>query len=145
MRRIMLVGRTGAGKTSFCQVMNGQELRYQKTQAIEFLDNAIDTPGEYVENRKLYAALSVTAAEADLIVLVQDCSDREDVFSPGMAAMFDKPVIGVVTKVDLDETGEQTRHAADQLELAGCEKIFRLSNVTGAGVRELVDYLEQSE
>lgn len=144
MRRIMLVGRTGAGKTSFCQVMNGQELQYQKTQAIEFLDNAIDTPGEYVENRKLYAALSVTAAEADLIVLVQDCSDREDVFSPGMAAMFDKPVIGVVTKVDLDETGEQARHAADQLELAGCEQIFRLSNVTGDGVRELVDYLWQS-
>ena len=141
MKRIMLVGRTGAGKTSFCQIMQGQALHYQKTQDIQFTDQAIDTPGEYAENRRLYSALSVTAAEADLVALVQDCGSREDIFSPGMAAMFNKPVIGIVTKTDLAASQEEINHACNQLELAGCERIFTISSLTGQGMKGLMAYL----
>lgn len=77
MKKIMLVGHTGAGKTTFRQAIYGQAMEYQKTQAVEVVNSTIDTPGEYLENRNLYRALIVTAADADLMVLLQDCTDEQ--------------------------------------------------------------------
>ena len=45
MKKFMLVGAVSAGKTSLMQAIYGQDLSYQKTQAIDFKDNIIDTPG----------------------------------------------------------------------------------------------------
>ncbi len=44
MKKFMLVGAVSAGKTSLMQAIYGQDLSYQKTQAIDFKDNIIDTP-----------------------------------------------------------------------------------------------------
>lgn len=142
MKRIMLIGRSGAGKTSFCQAINDRRLECKKTQTIEILDNAIDTPGEYVENRALYRALVVTAADADLIVLLQDCTDDESVFAPWFAGMFSKPVIGIVTKIDLAKDASALREAEEKLALAGCECIFGVSNTKGLGLSTIKNYLE---
>jgi predicted CopG family antitoxin len=79
--------KTGCGKTSFSQVINNRELYYKKTQAIEIVDKVIDTPGEYLENRRLYKALLVSAVDADLIILLQDCTDHQSMFAPGFATM----------------------------------------------------------
>lgn len=68
MKKIMLIGKTGSGKTTFCQAYKNQELIYKKTQAIDFMDELIDTPGEYIENRVYYKALIVTSNECDIIV-----------------------------------------------------------------------------
>ena len=57
MKRLMLIGPSQCGKTSLTQVLRGETLRYQKTQAIVWTPAAIDTPGEYLENRCLYSAL----------------------------------------------------------------------------------------
>ena len=38
--------------------------------------SAIDTPGEYLENRGMYKALVVRGVEGDVIVFVQDATDR---------------------------------------------------------------------
>lgn len=141
MKTIMLVGRTGAGKTSFRQALCGQTLNYEKTQMVQVLDGMIDTPGEYMENRTLYRALIVTAAEAELIVLVQDCTDQQCVFAPGITGMFGKPSIGLVTKVDLAEHEQMIRQAEEKLNLAGCERIFHVSAVDGVGISEVRDYL----
>lgn len=139
----MLVGRTGVGKTSFCQAMKGETLHYQKTQAVQILDNAIDTPGEYIENRSLYRALIVTAAEADLIILMQDCTDDQCVFAPGFAGMFGKPAVGIVTKTDLAPDRKALENAKEKLELAGCETVFYISNTTREGIGEIKSYMEQ--
>ncbi|XOS93529.1 EutP/PduV family microcompartment system protein [Brevibacillus laterosporus] len=64
---MMLVGRTGCGKTTLTQALMNTELSYRKTQMIETVENIIDTPGEYIENRNYYRALIVTSAECDLI------------------------------------------------------------------------------
>ncbi|WP_242942174.1 EutP/PduV family microcompartment system protein [Provencibacterium massiliense] len=138
----MLVGRTSCGKTSFCQAMRGQELRYQKTQMVQVVGSAIDTPGEYIENRSLYRALVVTAADADLIVLVQSATDEQSVFAPGFVSMFQKPAIGLVTKVDLAPDTACRERAAQWLGLAGCGQVFMVSNLSGEGVREVLAYLE---
>jgi ethanolamine utilization protein EutP len=55
MARVMLIGRTGAGKTTLIQALEGMALDYSKTQAVEYLDKYIDTPGEYSENRWMRA------------------------------------------------------------------------------------------
>lgn len=145
MKTIMLAGRTGAGKTSFRQALCGQALNDEKTQMVQVLDGMIDTPGEYMENRALYRALIVTAAEAELIVLVQDCTDQQCVFAPGIAGMFGKPAVGLVTKIDLAENEQALRQAEEKLKLAGCERIFRISAVNGGGIAAVRDYLVHSE
>lgn len=141
MKKIMLVGRTGAGKTTFCQAIYGQEQRYQKTQAIEVINSAIDTPGEYLENRRLYRALIVTSADADLIVLLQDCTDDQCWFAPGFAGMFEKPAVGLVTKTDLAEDEQAIRDAEEKLILAGCERIFRISSKELTGINDVKVYI----
>ena len=142
MKKIMLVGRTGAGKTSFCQAINDWAIEYKKTQAVEIVNNAIDTPGEYVENRALYRALIVSGADADVIVLLQDCTGDENMFAPGFASMFAKTAVGLVTKVDLAENEKQIQDAREKLELAGCEKIFEISSVERTGIEEIKAYLD---
>ena len=144
MKKVMLIGRTSCGKTTFCQALYNMELKYKKTQMVEVIHNAIDTPGEYVENRSLYRALVVTSADADAILLVQDCSHLQTLFAPAFATMFNsKPVVGMVSKIDL-APDEQTVQAAEEcLRLAGADPIFKISSVTGQGIDELRTYLEQ--
>lgn len=141
MKKIMLIGRTGAGKTSFCQALYGEELHYQKTQAVDIIHSAIDTPGEYLENGRLYRALIVTAAEASLIVLLQDCTDEQCWYAPEFAGMFGKPAIGLVTKTDLAENEQALRSAEEKLVLAGCQKIFRVSSKEQTGMDEVKAYI----
>ncbi|STW13475.1 propanediol utilization protein PduV [Klebsiella pneumoniae subsp. rhinoscleromatis] len=62
---------------------------------------AIDTQGEYLENRCLYSALLTSACEADVIALVLNADAPWSPFSPGFTAPMNRPVIGVITKADL--------------------------------------------
>lgn len=141
MKKIMLVGKTGAGKTSFCQAIQDKEMSYQKTQAVEVIDGAIDTPGEFVENRVLYRALIVTSADADLIVLVQDCTDEQALFPPNFSLMFGKPCIGLVSKIDLAASPQAIRDAEEKLELAGCARLFHISNKDKSGIADVKAYI----
>lgn len=53
MKKIMLVGRSGAGKTTLTQAMKGKKITYHKTQYINNYDVIIDTPGEYAGEQNL--------------------------------------------------------------------------------------------
>lgn len=142
MKKIMLMGRVACGKTTLCQYLLGEELRYKKTQTIQILGDAIDTPGEYVENRALMRGLTVTAVDADAVLFLQDCTDPESRFSPGQAAMYGRPVIGVVTKIDLAPSSQALEDGKTLLEMAGASPVFCISSYTGEGVQALADYLE---
>ena len=91
MKRLMLIGPSQCGKTSLTQVLRGETLRYQKTQAIVWTPTAIDTPGEYLENRCLYSALLTSACEADVIALVLNADAPWSPFSPGFTAPMNRP------------------------------------------------------
>ena len=145
MKKVMMMGRVSCGKTTLCQYLLGQELQYHKTQTVQILGDAIDTPGEYVENRALMRGLTVTAVDADAVLFLQDCTDLECRFSPGQAAMYGRPVIGVVSKIDAAPDGQAVEDARMLLRLAGADPIFAISAYTGEGVGELVDYLEGLE
>lgn len=141
-KRIILIGRSAAGKTTLCQRMNHEELKYHKTQTVQIINqNMIDTPGEYLERRYFRGALMVTATDADIIVLAQDATEGGTMFPPAYNSQFAKPTVGVVTKSDL-ATETQVENARKYLRMAGAIKVFVVSSVTGDGVPELVEHLD---
>ena len=81
MKKTMLVGRTGCGKTTLMQAIQGKELVYRKTQAVGFCSSIIDTPGEFIENRRLYSALMASSVGCDVIGLVHDATSSPEYFS----------------------------------------------------------------
>ena len=48
MKKLILMGRVAAGKTTLTQALKGEQLHYCKTQYIDYMDTIIDTPGEYM-------------------------------------------------------------------------------------------------
>ena len=137
VKRIILIGHSAAGKTTLCQYLNHEALRYCKTQTVQVINQTmIDTPGEYIERTFMRGALMVTATDADLIVLVQDATDGYTIFPPAYTSMYAKPAIGIVTKADI-ATEKQIEDARKYLQLAGAEKIFVTSSVAGTGFDDL--------
>ncbi len=137
----MFVGRTGCGKTTLYQALHNQAIDYKKTQAIDFFEDVIDTPGEYMENVRYYRALNVTAADCDIIALVHDCTNEISIFPPEFSSMFSKPVIGIITKIDLCDDEESIKKAERSLLDAGAKKIFKVSSVKNEGIEELKKWL----
>lgn len=139
MRKIILVGRSEAGKTTLTQAMRGEQIKYQKTQYTNYHDVIIDTPGEYAETKSLGGALALYAYEADVVGLLLSATEEYSLYSPNITALVNREVIGIVTKID--EADARPFRAGEWLKLAGCEKIFFLSAVTGAGINQLLEYL----
>ena len=131
----MFIGRSGSGKTSLIQRLNNEDLVYKKTQSLVFYKNFLDTPGEYLENRRFYNALLVSSYEYDAIIIIQSATDNISMFSPSMNSMFNKEVIGVVTKIDLPSAN--IKFASEVLKYAGSDCIFLVSSVTCEGIDKL--------
>ena len=106
MKKIMFVGPVGVGKTTLTQRLKGLELTYYKTQAVEFHDTIIDTPGEFLQHRRYYNALNVTGADADVIGLLVAASNQMQTFPQGFSSLFNQEVIGIVTKIDMADKEE---------------------------------------
>jgi len=139
--RIILIGRSGAGKTSLCQAINEQDIKYHKTQTVQvYNQNMIDTPGEYLERRKYRGALMVASTDADTILFVQDATEDGTMFPPNYSYTFTKPVIGVVTKCDLADS-TRIENAKKYLNFAGVKRIFETSSIDGDGITILTQYL----
>lgn len=120
--KMMLVGKTGSGKTTLAQRINGVDINYKKTQMISFEENIIDTPGEYIENKYYYKALTVTASNAGIIAFVQSALDEDTLFPPKFSTMFaGKIIIGIITKKDLQF---DSSNAENFLKCAGAEEIY---------------------
>lgn len=143
MKKVIFMGKTGSGKTTLCQSINNEDLKYKKTQSVEIYNSSIDTPGEYLENRFYYKALIVTSADADIIAVVYDCTNEESYIPPGFSSMFMKEVIGIITKVDLAESDLDIERAVERLNMAGVTKIFKVNTLLGTGVKELIEYIGQ--
>lgn len=128
MKKIMMIGKIGCGKTTLGQRLMRETVQYQKTQSIQVIgDGIVDTPGEYLEQKQFYSALIVTAVEADVILLLLSATDKQNTFSPRMSSMFSgKPVIGVITKTDLCSDPERIETGREILEIAGAEEILEI-------------------
>ena len=120
LKKLLLIGRSGAGKTSLSQALKGEKLHYQKTQGMAFEDFLIDSPGEYAENHELGAALALYSYEADVVALLIAADDDYSLFPPNITCLVNREVIGIVTKIDK----ANPERAERWLRLSGCEKVF---------------------
>lgn len=139
--KIMLIGASAAGKTTLIQRIQKEEIKYDKTQAVEYVGNFIDTPGEYMQQRGFWGSLTITSHDADIICLVQDSASEDCWFSGGTAYKFSKPVVGIATKIDHEKSNVKRAHS--YLALAGCTTIYDVSSYTGEGIEELVANLHK--
>lgn len=129
----MFVGAIGCGKTTLLQRLKGMAIHYNKTQSIEFYQNIVDTPGEYIEHRRMYTSLATTAMDVDLVVMIQSATDKRLIFPEAFSTMFSKVVVGVVTKIDAADR-EDVLWARRQLERAGAKRIFEVSALYGDNI-----------
>ena len=141
MKKIILIGRVAAGKTTLTQALRGEDIHYYKTQYINYLDTIIDTPGEYTELRQTSGALALYAYEADIVGLVLSANEPYSIFSPCITSLVNREVVGIITGIDKPDANVE--RVERWLRLAGCKKIFPLSAYTGEGVKDLLNYLRE--
>ncbi|MDO5425553.1 MAG: EutP/PduV family microcompartment system protein [Eubacteriales bacterium] len=142
MGKVLFIGKSGSGKTTLCQKLNEQDIRYRKTQMVEAYQASIDTPGEYLENPRFYKALIVSAADAGVVALVSDPTSAYLAIPPGFAKIFQKPVIGIVTKI-LEAGVAQIERSRQELLRAKAEPVFLVDTPEGVGIEALAAYLEE--
>ena len=138
MKKLILIGRSGVGKTTLTQALKGEKTHYHKTQYIDYGDFLIDTPGEYAENHDLGAALCLYAYEADIVALLIAADEQYSLFPPNITCMVNREVIGIVTKCDKADP----KQAEEWLRLSGCETVFWVDSKTGTGTNKVLDYLK---
>ena len=141
MRKLILIGRVAAGKTTLTQALLGEELHYFKTQYVQYGDMIIDTPGEYTELRNLSGALALYAYEADVVGLVLSADEPYSIFSPNITCLVNRDVVGIITGVDKERANPDK--VEQWLRLSGCKKIFRVSSYTGEGISDIIEYLNR--
>lgn len=145
MKKIMFVGAVGVGKTTLMQRLKGLDIKYYKTQAVQYYDTIIDTPGEFLQHRKFYNALMVTAVEAEVIGLLIAANEKVQLFPQGFSSLFNQPTIGIITKIDLLEDTANLECAKKQLQEAGVKRIFEISSLENEGIDLLEAYLRDEE
>ena len=124
MKKIFLMGRSEAGKTSLTQALKGEELHYIKTQYTNSNDDTIDSPGE-----------------ADVVAIVQAADEPFNLFGASCRSFILRPLIGIITKIDSPYANIPM--VRQWLINAGCERIFMVNNVTREGIDELMEYLQE--
>ena len=142
MRKLILIGRSEAGKTTLTQALMGREVAYHKTQYVNYHSCIIDTPGEYAQVAHLGHALAVYTYEADVVGLL--CSAREPycLFPPLCTSATNRECIGIVTQIH--HPNARPDRAERWLRLAGCKTVFHVDSVTGEGVQDILNYLVET-
>ncbi|MCD8301269.1 MAG: EutP/PduV family microcompartment system protein [Clostridiales bacterium] len=139
MKKLILMGRSMAGKTTLTQALRGEEIRYVKTQYIHNYESVIDTPGEYAQSHRLGKALALYTYEADIVGILVAANEPYCIFPPNVTCQANRECIGIVTKIDLPDADAAL--ADLWLRNAGCRKIFHVNSLDGTGVKDILDYL----
>ena len=159
MKKVFLMGRSEAGKTSLTQALKGEELHYHKTQYTNSNEDTIDSPGEYAESKHFSVGLACFSFEADVVAIVhgdrktlqqqlkadvvaivQAADEPFNLFSDGSRCFLLRPLIGIITKVDSPYANLPM--VRQWMQNMGCEHIFEVNNVTREGIPELMAYLQ---
>ncbi len=143
MKKIILVGRSGAGKTTLTQALHGEKIQYDKTQYIKHDDIVIDTPGEYIQTKMLGGAIALYSYESDVVGLLISATEPFSLYPPNITGQATREVIGIVTKIGKEDANPD--RAERWLKNCGCKKIFRVDSKTGEGIEDLRDFLASDE
>ena len=143
MKKLILIGRSEAGKSTLIQKLRKEEIHYHKTPYVNYTESIIDTPGEYIEDRQFGGALALYSCEADVIGLLMSATEPFSLFPPNLVGMATRPVVGIVTKCDHEDAVPE--RAKGWLELTGCKKIFFTSSYNNEGIDEILSFLQSDE
>lgn len=143
MKKYVLVGAVGAGKTSLFNALMGDFELARKTQAVDY--NAlggIDTPGEFFSHPHLYKAMISTTTDADIIIYVHSAEDSVCRLPRGILEIYkNKTLITVVTKIDLPTVNLDKIH--EMLKENGLkEPFFDLNTQNPSDIDRLKTYLQ---
>lgn len=139
MNKLILIGRSGAGKTTLTQALLGKDIKYAKTQDVKNGELMIDTPGEYIQERHLGGAVACFVYEADIVGLLMSAKEPYSLFAPNIVNMCNREVIGIITGIDRPDAN--LARVTNWIKQTGVKKIFYLSSLTGEGVAELKRFL----
>ncbi len=139
--RVALIGKIGCGKTTLVQRLTDLEIHYSKTQTVTYMDNFIDTPGEFIELPIFCRQAINVSCDAGLLILLNSAIDSQNKVSPNFVHTFNIPAIGVVTKIDSPKANIERSHRF--LNFAGIHKnkIYDVSAVTGEGIEALTEVI----
>ena len=143
MRKIILVGRSEAGKTTLTQALKGEKITYHKTQYVNRFDGIIDTPGEYIQTKNLGNALAMYTFEADVVGILVSAREPYSLFPPAVTPVCNRDVVGIITQIN--NKGADVAQARRWLELAGCRTIFEVDSKTGEGIADIFEYLREEK
>lgn len=141
MRKIILIGRSEAGKTTLTQALKGEKIQYHKTQYVNHFDVIIDTPGEYAQTAHLGRALALYTYEAQVVGLLLSATEPYSLYPPCITSMTNRDTVGIVTKIN--DPKANVERADRWLRLTGCKKIFYVDSRTGEGIPEILEYLAE--
>jgi len=137
MKRIMVLGPTGAGKTSLLHALGIKQGRVRKTQTLTYESRFLDTPGEYMDLPTMHHILICASTKASLVLFLADPT-RKCSFPDNFSSSLRVPVIGVINKSDI-ASPEGVEAAKAALLKAGVTDVICISAVTGTGTKELLE------
>ena len=141
MKKLILVGRSEAGKTTLTQALKGEKISYHKTQYVNRFDVIIDTPGEYLQTKNLGNALAMYTFEADVVGILISAREPFSLFPPAVTPVCNREVIGIITQIN--SFGANVPQAKRWLSLAGCQTIFEVDSKTGEGISDIIEHLRE--
>ncbi|MED3907529.1 EutP/PduV family microcompartment system protein [Geobacillus thermodenitrificans] len=135
--KVLIIGPVGSGKSTLVKRLLGEKnSSAKKTQALEYANWIIDSPGEYSQNPMYYRTLMATALEAKVLLIVQDATRKDCILPPNFASGFPLCPIGVITKTDHPDADIETATRLLRIALPVGD-IYLTSSVTLAGIEEL--------
>lgn len=136
----MVIGPRGCGKTTLVNYINDYHGPLRHTQDTIYTDKTIDVPSAYIENAWMYKHIIAMAQDSLCMVLMLDQSRTTEVYSHGFARNFRCPVIGVISKCDLNPENRAT--CLRQFEFIGVrEPFFDISVTEGIGLDDLEKHI----
>ena len=138
-RKLMIAGPTRGGKTTLLKALGYLE-DVNKTQMVEHGNFFIDTPGELLNHLYFYRSLLQNANHAGLVIFLGDPTQVMR-YPPKFNTAIRARVLGVVTKIDVSSES-MIQRAKRALETAGAKEVVLCSSVTGEGISELRDKID---
>ena len=135
MPAVLLIGQSGSGKCTLIRALGDAAYAPRKLMAVEYRGPFINTPGEFLENRRFYPALITTAAECDMILMLVSATHASCLIPPQFATMFNRTVLGVVTRADAPQADVEC--ARRFVRNAGVRTVLATDFESGRGVPEL--------
>ena len=137
----MLIGEWHSGKSSLIRMLSGKDYRSRKVFALDFFEGFVNTPSEFLENRRFYPSLITASADCGILLFLQAADRKSSQLPPMFASMFNRSVFGVVTRLDCPNADAGLARLF--LQNAGVRRIFEVNAASGAGIGALREALAQ--